>query len=130
MIRPFALLVKPGKRQKMNLMTSKTLWVKDEYLKLILEGRKTVEVRVGYRNIARLQVGDQLLLNAQHPFVIRRIGRYASFQDLIAQENPAAIAPDLSAEELEKAFRAIYPPDKQALGIVALEIARVDATKA
>jgi ASC-1-like (ASCH) protein len=31
-------------------MRIKTLWIKDEYLEQILEGRKTVEVRVGYRS--------------------------------------------------------------------------------
>lgn len=37
---------------------TKTLWIKAEYLQHILTGRKTVEVRVGYRNITCLQVGD------------------------------------------------------------------------
>ena len=32
-------------------MRTKTLWIKDEYLQLILAGRKTIEVRVGYSNI-------------------------------------------------------------------------------
>ncbi len=102
---------------------TKTLWIKDEYLRQILQGRKTVEVRVGYANIARLQAGDRLELNDQHPFVIRRIGRYANFQELVANENPGAIAPDLPAGELLAALRAIYPPEKEALGAIALEIA-------
>jgi len=58
-------------------MRAKTLWIKDEYLQLILDGRKTVEVRVGYSNITRLQGGDRLMLNGQHAYVIRRIGRCA-----------------------------------------------------
>jgi ASC-1-like (ASCH) protein len=44
----------------------KTLWLKDEYLQQILNGRKTVEVRVAYSNVARLKPGDTLLLNDQH----------------------------------------------------------------
>jgi ASC-1-like (ASCH) protein len=48
-------------------MRTKTLWIKDEYLQLILAGRKTIEVRVGYSNIVRLQVGDRVSLNEQHP---------------------------------------------------------------
>jgi ASC-1-like (ASCH) protein len=103
-------------------MRTKTLWIKDEYLQLILAGCKTVEVRVGYSNITRLQVGDRLLLNDQHPFVIRRIGRYASFKDLLAQEDAASIAPDVPSGQLLEGLRAIYPPEKEALGIVALEI--------
>ena len=42
---------------------TKTLWIKEEYLGAILAGRKTVEVRVAYPNIARLQLDDRLLLN-------------------------------------------------------------------
>ena len=103
-------------------MRTKTLWVKDEYLQLILAGRKTVEIRVGYSNIKRLQVGDRVLLNDQHPFVIRRIGHYASFKELLAHEDAASIAPDVPSGQLLEGLRAIYPPEKEALGVVALEI--------
>jgi len=104
---------------------TKTLWLKDEYLAQILAGRKTIEVRVAYGNIARLQPGDRLLLNERHPYTIRRIGRYASFEELLAREDPAAIAPDLAPDRLLGALRAIYPPEKEALGIVALDLAAV-----
>jgi ASC-1-like (ASCH) protein len=103
-------------------MRTKTLWIKDEYLRLILEGHKSIEVRVGYSNITRLQVGDRLLLNDQHPFLIRRIGRYASFEELLAHENAASIAPDVPPGQLLERLRAIYPPEKEALGVVAFEI--------
>ena len=103
-------------------MRTKTLWIRDEYLQLILGGRKTIEVRVGYSNIRRLEVGDRLLLNDQHPFVIRRIGRYPGFEALLAREDAASIAPDVPPEELLARMRAIYPPEKEALGVVALEI--------
>ena len=101
----------------------KTLWIKDEYLQQILSGRKTVEVRVAYSNIARLQPGDVLLLNDQHRYVIIDIRRYPDFEAMVAAENPGAIAPDLPGRQaLLEACRAIYPPEKEALGVVALEI--------
>ena len=103
-------------------MRTKTLWIRDEYLALILEGRKTVEVRVAYANIARLAPGDRLLLNGSHPFVIRRIGRYADFDELLRNEDPTSIAPDLSPDALLPALRALYPPDRESLGAVALQI--------
>lgn len=103
-------------------MRTKTLWIKDEYLQHILAGRKTVEVRVGYSNITRLQASDRLLLNDQHPFVIQRIGRYASFEELLVHEDAASIAPDVSPGQLLERLRAIYPSEKEALGVVALEI--------
>ncbi len=104
-------------------MVTKTLWIKDEYLAWILSGRKRIEVRVAYSNIARLQPGDRLLLNGQHLFSIERVGRYASFEDLLAHEDPLLIAPDIPPAELLPALRLIYPPEKETLGVIALEIA-------
>lgn len=103
-------------------MRTKTLWLRDEYLAQILNGSKTVEVRVAYSNIARLQIGDRLLLNDRYPYLIHRIARYKSLDELLDQEDPATIAPDLSSEELLAALQTLYPPVKEALGIVALEI--------
>jgi ASC-1-like (ASCH) protein len=103
-------------------MRSKTLWIRDEHLTEILSGRKTIEVRVAYRNLVRLERGDRLLLNGQHPYLICRIARYANFEELLAHEDPAAIAPHLAPRQLLDALRAIYPPEKETLGAVALEM--------
>ncbi len=104
---------------------TKTLWVKDEYLQQILSGRKTVEVRVAYSNLARLEPGDGLLLNGRYPYSITAIRHYPDFEALVAAEDAAAIAPDLSGRKaLLAACRAIYPPEKEALGVVALQIAK------
>jgi ASC-1-like (ASCH) protein len=100
----------------------KTLWIMDEFLEQILAGKKSIEVRVGYSNIIRLKVGDSLLLNEEHHYRIRRIGRYADFESLLAHEDSVAVAPGIPATELLARMRAIYPPEKEALGAVALEI--------
>jgi putative hydrolase of the HAD superfamily len=107
----------------------KTLWVREPYLAQILAGHKTVEVRVGYENIRRLQPGDRLKLNDRHLAVIRHIGHYPDLKALMDGEDPKAIAPDLPPAELLAAMREIYPPDKESLGAVALEVApcRYDA---
>lgn len=107
-------------------MAEKTLWIKDEHLRAILDQRKTVEVRVAYGNIAKLNEGDILLLNEEHPFIIRRIGRYADFDELLKHEDPQAIAPHLPPKDLPAELRAIYPPEKEALGVIALELAPVE----
>ncbi len=113
----------------MEVSRIKTLWIREPYVTQILTGRKTIEVRVNYPNIQRLQPGDRLRLNNRHLAIIRRIGSYANFEELLAQEKASAIAPDLSPAELLAALRDIYPADKEALGVVALEIApcRYDA---
>jgi len=104
---------------------TKVLWIRESGLSQILAGHKTVEVRVGYDNIRRLQPGDRLCLNDQHLAIIRRIGHYADFEELLAHEAPAAIAPDLPAGDLLSALRELYPPEKEALGAIALELALV-----
>lgn len=100
----------------------RTLWIKYEYLQQILVGDKTVEVRVGYPNILRLKVGDTVHLNQRYAATIRRIARYASFVELLANEAAGSIAPGISEETLLSALRSIYPPDKEALGVIALEL--------
>jgi ASC-1-like (ASCH) protein len=100
----------------------KTLWIKDEYLQQILDGRKTIEVRVGYSNIRSLREGDFLLLNERYRCRIRRIAVYASFEDLLAHEDSARIAPELDPDQLLPLMRGLYPAEKEALGVYALEI--------
>jgi hypothetical protein len=43
-------------------------------------------------------------------------------EELLAHEDAAAIAPGMLPERLPDALRAIYPPEKEALGAIALEI--------
>jgi ASC-1-like (ASCH) protein len=103
-------------------MRTKTLWVRQEYLNQILTGRKKIEVRVAYKNIARLQVGDRLMLNDRFPFLVRRTATYPSFEELLTNEDAASIAPDATSEALLTTLQYLYPPEKEALGVVALEI--------
>jgi HAD superfamily hydrolase (TIGR01549 family) len=62
------------------------------------------------------------MLNDEHPVTLRRIRIYDDFEELLAHEDPAAIAPDLRPEELLPTLRQLYPPPKEALGAVALEV--------
>ncbi|HSJ56076.1 MAG TPA: HAD-IA family hydrolase [Anaerolineae bacterium] len=105
---------------------TKTLWVREHFLEQILDGRKTIEVRAGYENIRRLQAGDRLRLNGRHVAEIVRVAHYADFEALVDAEDAGAIAPDLGAvaqpDELLDALRSLYPPEKEALGAVALEV--------
>jgi len=86
-------------------------------------------VRVGYSNIVCLQVGDILKLNDRYPYVIKRIGQYGSHEELLEHEDPARIAPGVSHETLLAALRDIYPSEKEALGVIALEISPVHTDK-
>ncbi|MFJ3212770.1 NUDIX domain-containing protein [Streptomyces flaveolus] len=52
---------------------------------------------------------------------MKRITPYSSFEDLLSSENPARIDPDGPSGELLTNLRSIYPPAKEALGVLALE---------
>jgi ASC-1-like (ASCH) protein len=108
----------------------KTLWIRAQYMQQILAGLKTTEVRVAYPNITRLEAGDELLLNDRHRYLIRRIATYPDFPTLLANEDPAAIAPGLTKDELLTALREIYPTEREALGAVAIEIEPLPAERA
>ncbi len=101
---------------------ARTLWIKEQYLQHILAGDKTIEVRVAYPNITRLQPGDVVCLNDRHPATIRRVAHYRSFEELLQSEDAAKIAPHMDGHELLSASRTIYPPEKEALGLVALQL--------
>jgi ASC-1-like (ASCH) protein len=77
---------------------------------------------VGYANIRRLQPGDRLLLNGEHERIVRRVSAYADFAELVAHEDPQAIAPELPPADLLATLRELYPPAKEALGAFALEL--------
>lgn len=111
---------------------TKTVWVRDEYLRQILDGSKSVKIRVAYSNITRLVPGDILRLNDAHEFIITRFARYADFAELLAHENATEFAPDMARENTRHenmpqenvltVLREVYPKEKEALGVVALEI--------
>jgi ASC-1-like (ASCH) protein len=101
---------------------ARVLWIKEQYLQHILAGEKTIEVRVAYPNITRLQPGDAVRLNDRYPATIRRVTRYRSFDELLQSEDTAEIAPQLNVQELLSALRAIYPAEKEALGVVAIQL--------
>ena len=103
-------------------MAGKTLWIREEYLKEILEGQKTIEIRVGYSNIRRLKDGDELCLNDKYFYRIRRITHYTSFYELLQHEDSAQIAPGMTREQLLETLNEIYPAEKESLGVFALEI--------
>ncbi len=108
---------------------AKTLWIRDQYLMQIVRGEKTVEVRVCYPNIVRLKVGDVIHLNDRYPAQIRRIANYRSFPHLLETEDPSKIAPGASKEELLAALRSIYPPEKESLGAIAVELELTEPTQ-
>jgi ASC-1-like (ASCH) protein len=99
--------------------------IQKRYFDLVLGGGKTIEVRVAYpsrRSIAagdliRFTCGDESALTR-----VKRVARYGSFEAMFDHERAEAIHPTASRAEQLRAIREIYPAEKEALGVLAIEV--------
>jgi ASC-1-like (ASCH) protein len=99
------------------------LRIKQTFLNEIIAGRKTLEVRVAYPNLASVAAGDVLNFNGRHRFPVVGVRRYDSFASLLEHESAATISPaSASPSEVLAALREIYPPEKERLGVLAVEL--------
>ncbi|MFC5828633.1 ASCH domain-containing protein [Nonomuraea insulae] len=101
--------------------------IRKPYFDLIATGIKTVEVRVGYPSMRKIQPGQQLdFVSGDQRLATRvlRMSEYASFEDMLKDEDPVAIGGDLgkNTDELLAVIRGIYPPEKENLGVLAIAV--------
>lgn len=99
------------------------------FFDMIADGTKTIEVRVGYSSMKKIQVGQSVRFECraeQCLTKVKRITEYKSFEDLLASEPLAAINPNISKEEQIKELRQIFPADKEALGVLAIEVEKIE----
>lgn len=106
----------------------RTMRIKQRFFDLIKSGKKLLEVRVGYDSIKRIKAGEWVNLETHTSKLTVRIAavrNYDSFEAMLKKEPFEKIAPDVSSEaELLDLLRRIYPPNKEALGIIVLELAK------
>jgi 8-oxo-dGTP pyrophosphatase MutT (NUDIX family)/ASC-1-like (ASCH) protein len=95
------------------------------YYRQVEAGRKTIEVRVATPSRRDIGVGDTVVLHDRDTgreldITVRRITAYSSLADLLSSEDAGRIDPDRPPGELLADLRDIYPPPKEALGVLAL----------
>ncbi|MFI2358418.1 hypothetical protein ACH5AG_27560 [Streptomyces anulatus] len=88
-------------------------------------GRKTVEVMVAAPQKRTVAVGGTVVFRARDTggnsmSSCSGSPPYRSFEHLLSSENPARIDPDEPPGELLAVLRSSYPPDREALGVLAL----------
>jgi ASC-1-like (ASCH) protein len=103
------------------------LYIRMPYLKLIADGSKTVEVRVGYPRVRSIRAGQELTFVSGDERVttrVRRVTEYPSFDAMLDIEDARSIGGDLAEDRdrLLAAIRGIYPPEKERLGVLAIEV--------
>lgn len=95
------------------------------YFDLVAAGRKTIEVRVQYPNLRKLKAGDHIRFVCGRDDAltrVKRVSRYASFEEMLDAEGAANVNPDSHREQQLANIRRIYGPEKEALGVLAIEI--------
>ena len=95
------------------------------YFDLVAAGRKTVEVRVADAERAAVAAGHTVRFRCAGAHVdalVTAVRRYRSFDDLLTHEPPAALDPTAPPGEQLANLRRIYPPEREALGVVAIAV--------
>ncbi|MEU9051363.1 ASCH domain-containing protein [Streptomyces sp. NPDC048384] len=97
------------------------------YFDLVAAGIKTVEVRVKYPHLADLAAGDTIRFRIKGTdetceVEVKRVTEYLDFDALLDAEGAAKVNPTATRGEQLADIRAIYPSDKEALGVLAIEI--------
>ncbi|MFD7915167.1 ASCH domain-containing protein [Streptomyces sp. NPDC059752] len=98
-----------------------------QYFELVAAGTKTIEVRVKYPHLENLKAGDRIEFRIKDTderceVEVIRVTEYATFESLLDGEGPEKVNPASSREHQLDNIRAIYDPEKEALGALAIEI--------
>ncbi|MEU2056126.1 ASCH domain-containing protein [Streptomyces bungoensis] len=98
-----------------------------QYFDLVASGTKTIEVRVKYPHLADLAVGDSIRFRIKGTdetceVNVKRVTEYPDFEALLDGEGPASVNPTAPRDEQLTNIRKIYPPEKEALGALAIRI--------
>ncbi|MFJ5802662.1 ASCH domain-containing protein [Streptomyces decoyicus] len=102
------------------------------YFDLVAAGRKQIEVRVRYPHLEDLAAGHSIRFRIKGTdetcdVLVTRVTRYDNFEALLDGEGPANINPTSSREQQLTNIRSIYPPEKEALGALAIGIKLIES---
>ncbi|MER5319045.1 ASCH domain-containing protein [Streptosporangium roseum] len=99
------------------------------YFDLVAAGTKTIEVRVQYPNLRNLVAGDHIRFVCGRDDAltrVKRVARYTSFEEMLDTEGPERVNPTSPRDQQLANIRRIYGPEKEALGVLAIEIELLD----
>lgn len=102
------------------------------YFDLIVTGRKTIEVRVNDSSRQKIKKGSLIRFRCQGEEVLTRVtraNRYPNFDEMFEHEAVASVNPLATREEQLANIRQIYPPEREAIGVVAIGIELVGSPR-
>ena len=88
--------------------------IKREYYNLINNGIKTLEVRVGYPDIKRVQKGDTITFKdySNIKFEVIRVTHYEDFPDMLDNEDSSKAIPGVTKYKALEMYQEIYPEER------------------
>ena len=107
----------------------RTMRVKQRYLDYIKAGTKPLEVRVGYDSIKSIKAGERIRLASRDDsqvVVVRDVRAYDSFDEMAMIENLSHVVPGQRPAAVLKTLKEIYPPSREQLGVIVLNVEPVD----
>ena len=98
--------------------------IKREDYNLIINGTKTLEVRVGYPDIKIVQKGDTITFSnySDIKFEVVRVARYIDFPEMLDSENSSKAIPGITKYQALGIYQKIYSEDEEALGVYVFEL--------
>jgi ASC-1-like (ASCH) protein/predicted N-acetyltransferase YhbS len=103
----------------------RTMRLKQRFLDYVRDGHKTLEVRVAYPHVTSISPGERIRFMSRTETEIvkvKAVRRYDSFEKMLLVEAPEKIVPGVTLDELTRLLHEIYPPSKESLGVVVLEV--------
>lgn len=107
----------------------RSMRIYQRFFVMIEDGRKTIEIRVAWSSMKRIQVGDTIRFLGKSSTcdrLVTRVATYVSFAEMMAAEDPVKINPEKSADDQLAEIRQIFPPDKERKGVIAFEFEPMD----
>ena len=100
--------------------------IKRNYYNLIDKGIKTLEVRVGYSDIKKVQKGDTITFTdySKTKFEVVRVTRYDDFPEMLDNEDSTKAIPGVTKYKALEMYQEIYPEEKEALGVYVFELSK------
>lgn len=103
------------------------------YFDLIAAGRRTTEIRVNDSSRAKITVGSLIRFRCRAEEILTRVtnvNRYPDFDAMFDHESATSVNPTATCEEQLANIRQIYPPEREAVGVVAIGVELVESPAA
>ncbi|MFG3343351.1 ASCH domain-containing protein [Glycomyces sp. NPDC048151] len=128
-VRELSRLMHARPAEEANRPRAHEMGIYKRYFDLIASGEKTTEIRVNDASRRNLKEGKLIRFKCQGDEVLTKVTyvhRYADFDEMFDHESVASVNPTATRESQLANIRQIYPPEREAMGVLAIGIELID----